>query len=102
MQGRKLLEKFNCIGCHQVRPGVYDFKPSKETLAALERTYQTYTSDAAKKDHVFPGHNAWTGLASSWPDRLTVYGTEEQIQPDKDTGRDALQSAPDRGRTLHQ
>ena len=90
MQGRKLLEKYNCIGCHQVRPGVYDFKPSKETLAALERTYQNYASNPAKKDHVFPGHNAWTGLGSPWPDRLTVYGTEEQVQADKDTGRDVL------------
>ena len=90
VQGRKVLEKYNCIGCHQVRPGVYDVRPSKETLTALERVYQTYASDAAKKDHVFPGHDAWTGLGSPWPDRLTVYGTEAQIQPDKDTGRDAL------------
>ena len=86
VQGRKVLEKFNCIGCHQVRPGVYDIKPSKETLASLERAYQNYTTNDAKKDHAFPGHNAWTGGPQWWPDRLTAYGTQGQVQPDQATG----------------
>ncbi|HVS36581.1 MAG TPA: hypothetical protein VMS17_13535 [Gemmataceae bacterium] len=89
-QGRKVLEKFNCIGCHQVRPGVYDIKPSKETLAALERTYQNYEANDAKKDHAFPGHNAWTGAPQWWPDRLTAHGTQGQILSDQATGRDML------------
>ena len=67
-----MLDKYNCVGCHQVRPGVYDFKPTKDTLDALERVYQSYASNQAKKDHVFPGHNAWTGVASPWPDRLSA------------------------------
>ena len=70
VKGRQVLEKFNCTGCHQVRPGVYEFKPTKDTLDALEKTYQNYEKNNAKKDHVFPGHNAWTGLPQPWPDRL--------------------------------
>ena len=90
-QGRKVLEKFNCVGCHQVRPGVYEFKPTKSSLEALERAYQNYsTGKSAQSDHVFPGHNAWTGLASPWPDRLVAYGTQAHAQADETTGRDAL------------
>ncbi len=93
-QGRKVLEKFNCIGCHQVRPGVYDVKPSKETLAALERAYKAYEDDpnvnGAAADHVFPGHNAWTGAPQWWPDRLTVHGTQAALEADKAAGRDML------------
>ena len=89
-KGRKLLDKYNCIGCHQVRPGVYDFKPTKGTLDALEHVYQSYTANQAKKDHAFPGHNAWTGLASPWPDRLTMYGTQPRVEEDENANRDLL------------
>ena len=85
-----MLEKYNCVGCHQVRPGVYDFKPTKDTLDALERVYQSYASNQAKKDHVFPGHNAWTGVASPWPDRLSAYGTQARVEEDENANRDML------------
>ena len=84
------MDKYNCVGCHQVRPGVYDFKPTRDTLDALERVYQSYASNQAKKDHVFPGHNAWTGVASPWPDRLSAYGTQARVEEDENTNRDLL------------
>ena len=90
-KGRQLLDKYNCIGCHQVRPGVYDFKPTKDTLDALEKTYQNYEKNNAKKDHVFPGHNAWTGLPSPWPDRLVAHGTQAHVANDEDADRDMFQ-----------
>ncbi len=89
-QGRKALDKFNCIGCHQVRPGVYELKPSKDSLAGLERAYQDYAGKEAAMDHPFAGHNAWTGVAAPWPDRLAAYATQAHIQTDDKTGRDAL------------
>jgi mono/diheme cytochrome c family protein/cbb3-type cytochrome oxidase cytochrome c subunit len=82
-KGRKVLDQYNCVGCHQVRPGVYDFKPTKDTLDALERVYQSYANNQAKKDHAFPGHNAWTGAASPWPDRLTAHGTQPRVEEDE-------------------
>src|SRR5207249_409201 len=26
VRGRQVLEKYNCAGCHQLRPGVYEFQ----------------------------------------------------------------------------
>jgi hypothetical protein len=36
VKGRQVLDKFNCAGCHLVRPGVYEFKASEENLKGLE------------------------------------------------------------------
>ena len=98
----KLLDKYNCIGCHQVRPGVYDFKPTKDTLDALEHVYQTYETNKAKKDHVFPGHNAWTGVASPWPDRLTVLRHAGPRRGRRRRQSRSVKSPFDRGVALHQ
>jgi mono/diheme cytochrome c family protein len=36
--GRQVLDKYNCAGCHQVRPGVYEL-PKSLAMAGLERTH---------------------------------------------------------------
>ncbi len=89
-RGHKVLDKYNCIGCHQVRPGYYEFRPTKETLDALESVYQNYEANGAKKDHIFPGHNAWTGAGSPWPDRMAAYGTQARVADDENANRDLL------------
>ncbi|MHB1422036.1 MAG: c-type cytochrome [Gemmataceae bacterium] len=81
VKGHQVLDKFNCAGCHQVRSGVYEFKTTPEGLKVLEESYNRNKS-SLKKDHVFPGHNAWVGAAQTAADRLTVFGT----QPKLDTG----------------
>jgi nitrate reductase cytochrome c-type subunit len=78
VKGHQVLEKFNCSGCHQIRPGVYEFKTSAEGLDLLQQTYKQ-SSSTFKKDHVFPGHNAWVGAPQTSPDRLTVFGTNPTI-----------------------
>jgi mono/diheme cytochrome c family protein len=82
VKGRKVLEKFNCIGCHQVRSGVYeviqndaDTQAARDFSSRLEDAYgRAMNSNITATDHVFPEHNAWTGLPSPHPDRLIVYG----------------------------
>ena len=78
VKGHQVLEKFNCTGCHQVRPGVYEFKTSEDGLNLLQEAYRNSKS-SFKKDHVFPGNNAWIGAPQPSPDRLTVFGTNPKI-----------------------
>jgi mono/diheme cytochrome c family protein len=80
-KGRKLVEQFNCVGCHEVRPGVYEFKPTPEQLARLEEVYGRAAKDFGSdfgvgKDpaHDFVVHNSWKGPAPPWPDHLLAYG----------------------------
>jgi mono/diheme cytochrome c family protein len=82
VKGRQVLEKFNCIGCHQVRSGVYEVIPNEADTEAsrafgerLDAAYgRAMNSNLTASDHVFPEHNAWTGLPSPHPDRLMLYG----------------------------
>jgi mono/diheme cytochrome c family protein/nitrate reductase cytochrome c-type subunit len=78
IKGHQVLEKFNCAGCHQVRPGIYEFKTSPDQLKALEDTYNVSKNTIAN-DHFFAGHNAWSGAPQTTPDRLTVYGTNPRL-----------------------
>jgi mono/diheme cytochrome c family protein len=77
-RGRQVLEKFNCAGCHQLRPGIYDFntaKPSTVLSESLEPAYKHVTaSNTYKADLRFPDHNAWFGRPSPKPDRISVRG----------------------------
>ena len=91
MQGRKVLDKYNCIGCHQVRPGVYDVKPTKETLDALEKAYQNYEKTRQRRTTSSPATTPGPACGSPWPDRLMVYGTQAHVANDKDADRDMLQ-----------
>jgi cytochrome c1 len=81
VQGRKLVEQFNCVGCHEVRPGVYAFKPTPAVLDRLEDDYRaaakSFPSDFGSGPNALPqftAHNAWRGLAPPWPDRLLAFG----------------------------
>jgi mono/diheme cytochrome c family protein len=74
--GRQVLDKYNCAGCHQVRPGVYEFK-QEDAARLLEMAHNqsrgpndiNYKSDF----HSFLNHNAWNGPAPT-SDRLMVFG----------------------------
>jgi mono/diheme cytochrome c family protein len=88
IKGHQVLDKFNCAGCHQVRPGVYEFKTTPDGLKMLEDSYNTNKSNL-RKDHFFPGHNAWAGAEQKTPDRLTVFGTQPQAS-ETDDGRPML------------
>lgn len=73
VKGRQVLDKFNCTGCHQVRPGVYEFKPTPLSAGLLDANYETAKASFAS-DHRFLNNNAWVAPPSPRPDRLTAYG----------------------------
>jgi mono/diheme cytochrome c family protein len=79
VKGHQVLEKFNCAGCHQVRSGVYEFKPTPEGLNFLQEVYQRTHKMEMEKDHSFQGHNAWVGPPQTSPDRMLVFGTSPRI-----------------------
>lgn len=81
-KGRQVLDKFNCGGCHLIKPGIFDLNLSKELVKNLLATHADMEGrEATKDDHVFPNHNAWTGLAPFWPGRLTAFGLEVPGEP---------------------
>jgi cytochrome c2 len=81
-RGRKLVEQFNCVGCHEVRPGLYEFSTkAPKALERLEKSYQAAVGNFAAdfgsgQDplHAFLTDNAWKGAAPPWPDRLQAQG----------------------------
>jgi cytochrome c2 len=93
-RGRKLVELYNCVGCHEVRPGVYKFKKpaTDEYLTRLKAAYdsaaKTFGADfGTGKDplHAFAIHNAWRGPAPPWPDRLLAFGINYHTEKDGET-----------------
>ncbi|MCS6852453.1 MAG: c-type cytochrome [Gemmataceae bacterium] len=82
VKGRQVLDKYNCAGCHLVRPGVFEFKATPETLAMLEAAYQLESSATYKPDFHFLNHNAWTAQSAARSDRLTARGIRPQLLPD--------------------
>jgi mono/diheme cytochrome c family protein len=86
IKGRLILAKYNCIGCHQVRSGVYELAKNPALTEKLEDKFkQTIESQSFKGDfhtREFLESNAWTGLASPLPDRLLLYGIPAPLPPD--------------------
>ena len=42
IKGRQVLDKFNCAGCHLVRPGIYDLKESDPLVQkSLKEAYRS-------------------------------------------------------------
>jgi mono/diheme cytochrome c family protein len=80
IRGRQVIDKYNCAGCHQIRPGVYELARTPEMIGKLQAVYDqvtrptdpAYASDYRTRD--FLEHNAWTGLTSPSPDRWLMFG----------------------------
>ena len=83
IKGRQVLDKFNCAGCHTIRPGVYDFKPGEKTLEQLEAIHQREWSEMQTKGELLHlNHHNWTGRNPLGTDRLTAFGTQPNYQAD--------------------
>ena len=74
VKGRQVLDKFNCVGCHQVRSGIFEFRLPSDTIAGLKKVADESQLKYATDKYAFPGHNAWTGTDPMLPDRLTAFG----------------------------
>ncbi len=92
IKGRQVLERFNCGGCHQVRPGVFEFRPSSDVLKDLDgRLNDPGMIKTILENHSFLGHNAWMGTPSPYPDRMLAMAThltaQPKFDPDPEEGR---------------
>lgn len=95
VKGRQVLEKFNCAGCHQVEPGIYEFKTGREqvgdkevekdgqkvkepmfardlVLGKLEEMFGVVGTDPS--EYRYPEHNCWVGQDQKTPNRVKAYG----------------------------
>jgi cytochrome c2 len=76
VKGLQVLEKFNCGGCHLIRPGVYDFKMTPKSLEWLEFSRDLGQRGFDKSDYNFPDHNLWAGVTpATGQDVLRAYGS---------------------------
>jgi mono/diheme cytochrome c family protein len=89
VQGQHVLDKFNCAGCHQIRPGVYQFRATDEELNFLKQAYDV-ASRNFPSDHVFMGHNAWVGAPQASPDRMVAYGVSPKLDEENFADRKML------------
>jgi len=82
VKGRQVLEKFNCGGCHLIRPGVFDLKLTGDklgdktvkdaVLGKLEEFFQALGKDPA--DFPYKEHNAWGGETPKRKDLIRAHG----------------------------
>jgi mono/diheme cytochrome c family protein len=84
VKGRQVLDKFNCAGCHIVRPGEIDFKPIDlkrfENHPDVRKQEMPYKGD----DYVYPNHYSWTGVVLPKLDRAVVRGVTPPVKDEDD------------------
>lgn len=75
VMGTKLVEKFNCIGCHITKPAGFDATLTDELKAQLQRYHARDESQTELvRDPAFPEHSAWYSQITNPTGRLTVRG----------------------------
>ena len=85
VKGRQVIDKFNCGGCHLVRPGEFDFKITEDSLAQLENAHKVAQGRALQAgDHFFGFHANWVGKPQTAPDRLAAVAARPRLQVDED------------------
>jgi cytochrome c2 len=78
-KGRAVIDTFNCIGCHQVRPGVYEFKRGDSPDdRLLEKLREQAKGTNYSKDFFFADHNAWAGGPQP-ADRIRMHGIGSKV-----------------------
>jgi len=92
VKGRKILDKFNCYGCHIVRPGSLEFKPGNYARFEAHPSVYKHELPYSQDDYYHPEDFAWAGRDQGTPDRVTIHGVnppievkfEEEEEPSKD------------------
>jgi hypothetical protein len=86
--GLKLIEKFNCNGCHIFKPGAYEVGLSemvgeKTMREEIQKNLANpLTQTDLKNDPGFPQSSAWRGRALPSGDRVAVKGLVRGVNPD--------------------
>jgi hypothetical protein len=73
VKGRQILDKYNCGGCHLLRPGVYDFKVTPQSIAKLDEAHSSWQEKIKAGGYEFLNHNHWIGSNVPTGDRLEVH-----------------------------
>lgn len=82
IKGRQVLEKYNCAGCHLIRPGVYDFNASSKAMTKLDEAYKSERNSIRSSGEIeFLNHHNWVGR-NPLGDRLTAYGVQTKLSKD--------------------
>ncbi len=85
IKGLKLLEKYNCIGCHIVKPGSYEVAMDEETKSYVLRQFNNPTTQTdLKNDLGFPNSSAWRSPISQPPDRILLRGLPRSIDTEQE------------------
>ncbi len=80
VKGRQVLDKFNCTGCHLVRPGAYEFRTTADSLKALRDAYKSGQDQTRNSGmHTFPMDHFWTGKNPASPDRLVAPAVKPRL-----------------------
>jgi mono/diheme cytochrome c family protein len=85
IKGRQVIDKFNCAGCHQVQPGIYEIKRTDEVMARLDKAFdKARRAYEISPDNFFADHNAWAGVPQNLADRLMIRGTPGSVDEEQD------------------
>ena len=80
-RGRQVLDKYNCAGCHELRPGTYEFKVPDKGAARDKFLTSLEAGLNDPKDHVFPESNAWVGRPSPISGHLLAFAVAPPPPP---------------------
>jgi mono/diheme cytochrome c family protein len=62
VKGRQVIDKYNCAGCHQIRPGYLEIKSDDDTVKSLQDSLATFKGQPSwMGDHPFINHHNWVG-----------------------------------------
>jgi hypothetical protein len=85
VQGLKVIQKFNCDGCHQLKPGGYELDITRQMARQLEAGYKLSQS-TEKSDFNFLNHVAWAGRLPGKNQSLMAHGIPTVLD-DPDEGK---------------
>jgi cbb3-type cytochrome oxidase cytochrome c subunit len=99
VKGRQVIDKFNCAGCHLVRPGVYEFKANDDMRRLLGFNHETVARGLSTDyGQYFAAHNAWGAPPPASPDKLRLRAVRPTTR--KPSPREAEQAELDADRDL--
>jgi cbb3-type cytochrome oxidase cytochrome c subunit len=84
VKGLQVLEKYNCISCHTIKPGAYEVVLDDEMRQQLQALYNQRANGYANEDIFFPEHASWRSPVVSQPtNRLLVKGLPRSIRAEE-------------------
>jgi hypothetical protein len=85
VEGIKVLDKFNCNGCHQLKPGGYELELTRQMARQLEAGYKLSLT-TEKSDFNFLNHAAWAGRLPAKGQPMAALGIPTVLE-DPDEGK---------------